>query len=302
MMKTALVTGSSGFIGRHVVDTLRERDYKVFCADPASPLPSEQVDALSFFQDDHDADPFDLVWHCAASAPHRAAIDTEPGHFAYNLQLDAAMFTWAARANPGHIIYMSSCAAYPREMQTNGSNRLKQMSETDITYGVVHEPGDPVYGWTKLTGERMTRAARFQGLHVTVLRPFSGYGEDQSEDFPFGAIVERARRGDPMEVWGTGNQIRDWIHVDDIVKAGLALDARARDSTVNVCTGIGTSIRQLAWMTMQIAGLKGDVISLGDKGGPAGADYRVGNPDLLNKFYYPRVSLAQGVERRLEAY
>ena len=62
------------------------------------------------------------------------------------------------------------------------------------------------------------------GVPVTIVRPFSGYGPDQDTTYPFTAFAERAaRRADPFDVWGDGQQVRDFVHVTDIVNATLAL-------------------------------------------------------------------------------
>jgi len=73
----------------------------------------------------------------------------------------------------------------------------------------------------KLSGEYLAGfAAKEYGLDVIVYRPFSGYGEDQDLTYPFPSIVRRAvRRESPFVVWGSGKQLRDFIHIDDVVEA-----------------------------------------------------------------------------------
>lgn len=260
----ALVTGSAGFVGRHMTAELQRRGWDVRGADIA-----DQCDALDLFRTDRSR--YDLIVHAAASSPHRAAIDDEPQHLARNVELDAAMFDWAVRTRQGRVLYFSSCAA-------------------------LDGPDD--YGWTKLTGERMAAAARRSLLPVTVVRPFSGYGEDQSEDFPFRAIIERARRrDDPFEIWGDGSQVRDWIHIDDVVASALAVVESGTEEPVSLCTGVGTSMRQLAEMACAEVGYSPAFRLRADK--PAGVAYRVGDPTLLHSYYIPQVTLKQGVQRAL---
>jgi nucleoside-diphosphate-sugar epimerase len=159
---------------------------------------------------------------------------------------------------------------------------------------------DADYGWTKVTGEILARAARKAGLPVTVVRPFSGYGEDQSEDFPFRAIVERARRReDPFTIWGDGRQVRDWIHIDDVIAGILAVVESGTDEPVNVCTGVGTSMVDLARMACEVAGHEPEFEFRLDQ--PAGVAYRVGDPTRFHQYYKPQVSLREGVERALGA-
>lgn len=263
-MKQALVTGAAGFVGRHMVAALKDRGYHVVRWDIL-----EGNNALDLFR--RPTFPFDLVVHAAAAEPHRAAIDNSPMNMAKNLELDAAMFGWAARTGQKRVLYLSSCA-------------------------VLDGPDD--YGWTKLTGERMVTAARRAGIPVTVVRPYSGYGEDQSEDWPFGAFVARARRRDnPFVIWGDGTQVRDWIHIDDIVAAALALVDNDVDGPVSLCTGRGTSMAELVGLVCAEASYRPDIELRTDM--PAGAASRIGDPTLLRRWYVPQVSLEEGVKRAM---
>lgn len=282
------MTGAAGFLGRHFVAELQGRGYQVARCDVTLGW-----DALDLFRDE---DRFDLVVHAAAREPHRAAIDGKPAGHVYNQLLDAAMFDWAIRTGQGRVLYLSSSAAYPVVYQ--GSKSLYRLRESHITeFGRIGEP-DSAYGWTKLTGERMAASARAAGVPVTVVRPFSGYGEDQGTDWPFGAFLARARAGaDPFEIWGDGGQVRDWIHVDDVVRGALAVVDAGTDEPVNLCTGIGTSCGDLAAMVTEAAGYSPEFQPQGDK--PAGVAYRVGDPARLHRYYTPKVSLAEGIARAL---
>jgi nucleoside-diphosphate-sugar epimerase len=293
----ALVTGAAGFVGRHMTAELNRRGWTVVRADP-----EDGLDALNIFRS-ATSTRYDLIVHAAASAPHRAAIDGEAEHFARNVHLDAAMFDWAVRTGQGRVLYLSSSAAYPIELQDSpiwgppDSPVWHVLAEDDIQLDDASEP-DAAYGWTKLTGERMAEAARRKGLPVTVVRPFSGYGEDQSENFPFRAILERVkRREDPLTIWGDGEQVRDWIHIDDVVAGALAVAESGTDEPVNLCTGIGTSMLGLAKLACHLARHVPRVELLTGK--PAGVAYRVGDPTRFHQFYKPTVTLAEGVARAL---
>jgi nucleoside-diphosphate-sugar epimerase len=291
----ALVTGSAGFVGRHMIDHLDRTGWHTAGIDIAD----SGTDAVDYFRDPrpHPAR-WDLVVHAAASAPHRAAIDGEPQHMARNLMLDAALFDWAVRTGQGRVIYLSSSAAYPVQMQTHDALN-DALHEDDIDLDDAEEP-DSVYGWTKLTGERMAAEARKAGLAVTVVRPFSGYGEDQSPNFPFRAILDRVkRRKDPLTIWGDGTQVRDWIHIDDVVAGVMAVAESGTEEPVNLCTGVGTSMRELGRLACEQAGYDPWVHVLTDR--PAGVAYRVGDPIRLHRYFTPKVSLAEGVERALRA-
>lgn len=287
-MKTALVTGAAGFVGRHMAAELSRRGWKVAWCDIDETVDSDAHDVFRTCRD-----VFDLVVHCAATAPHRAAIDGQPMNLALDLMLDAAMFEWVARTRQRRVLYLSSSAVYPVSFQDGAEEWKLHETNTISPLGIMP---DASYGWTKLTGERMAAAATAAGVAVHVVRPFSGYGEDQADRWPFGAFLARARRReDPFTIWGTGTQVRDWIHIDDIVAGALAVvDADVREP-VNLCTGVGTSMVDLATMLCREAGYEPWFST--DPGAPAGVAYRVGDPSRLHDIYRPRVTLEEGVAR-----
>jgi nucleoside-diphosphate-sugar epimerase len=291
-----LVTGSAGFLGGHFAARLRADGHKVTGVDIAN---RSSQDILLGFR--YGKRHFDLVLHLAAVSPHRAAIDSRALAVGVgNLALDAALFDWAARTKPGRVVYFSSSAAYPVDLQ-NDFARPHDLREDDARLDRLNVgTPDAIYGWVKLTGERLAAAYRAQGGAVTVVRPFSGYGEDQSADFPFGAFRDRALAcEDPFTIWGDGSQVRDWVHVDDVVGAVLAAVEEGVDGPLNVCTGIGTSMRELAELFTAAAGYRPAYELVGDA--PAGVAYRVGDPARMHEIYTPRVSIEEGVKRALEA-
>jgi len=290
-MKSALITGSSGFVGRHMHRELVDRGYAVVDVDLI-----DGGDALVTFK--HSDRRFDLVVHAAATAPYRSAIDNIPGTFVQDMQLDSAMFNWAIRTRQYHVLYISSSAAYPIEVQN--LDRVVKLTEDEIDLDFPELP-DGNYGWTKLTGERMARAARACDIPVTVVRPFSGYGEDQSPNWPFGAFVQRIRNGEsPVKIWGSSSQTRDWIHISDVVKGALAVVDAATDEPVNLCTGQATAMGDLVDMMMNVAGYSAsEQRYLVDKTAPMGVMNRVGDPSRMYEYYEPKVTLEEGVARAL---
>jgi len=159
---------------------------------------------------------------------------------------------------------------------------------------------DALYGWVKLTGEQLARLARRAGVPVTVLRPFSGYGKDQSADYPFAAFAQRARaREDPFVIWGDGKQVRDFVHVDDVVDAALALAAGGHDGPFNIGLGEPVPMRELARRFTAAAGYDPQIRLMPNA--PAGVSYRVCDPARLQKYFTPRVTLAEGIRWALES-
>lgn len=289
-----LITGSAGFVGRNLAKACRARRDSVVEMDTEF-----DADCLPFFLGDlrHH---FDLVLHCAAFVQGRSGIDGAPSHLhTYNTMLDAAMFNWALKARPGRVVYFSSSAAYPVAMQVNGEweGSCRPLREDDINLNFTWAP-EASYGRVKLHGEQMAADVRAADVPVTVLRPFSGYGSDQALVYPFPSFIARAKaRQDPFEIWGSGSQVRDWIHIDDIVAATLKAVDEGIDGPVNLCTGRDMTFGRLADMVTKISGYQPPFRCLPEK--PGGVDYRVGDPTRLHEFYRPQVGLEEGIQRAL---
>jgi nucleoside-diphosphate-sugar epimerase len=298
----ALITGDRGFLGRHFSAELKRRGWEVYGLDTKA---SSAQDCRAYFR--HDVHTwstarshFDLVVHCAAVVGGRETIENDPLATAESLSIDAEMFRWAAVARPGRVLYFSSSAAYPVDLQGEfDRDRGTNLHEDSLMIGNGYEIAlpDEIYGWSKVTGELLADRLRRAGVPVTVVRPFSGYGSDQDDTYPFRAILERVkRREDPLEIWSDG--VRDWIHVDDVVAGALEVVADGTEQPVNLCTGRPTSFTALARLMAVAAGYEPAIHVLADK--PAGVAYRVGDPERMAHFYIPQVGLEQGIVRALE--
>lgn len=277
-----LITGSEGFVGTHFKSALADHD--LTCIDIKS-----GIDCRDFFKTDDTY--FDMVIHLAAIVGGRQTIENSPLAVAVDLSIDAEMFNWALRTRPGKLVYFSSSAAYPVKAQ-----RYKHLGllETNINLNDISSP-DLTYGWAKLTGEYQAKFAREAGLNVYVFRPFSGYGADQSLDYPFPSFLDRARRKeDPFVIWGDGTQERDFIHISDIVNAVIEITKYPSEhAAINLCTGVHTSFNTLAQMVCQEVGYAPKILHLLDK--PVGVKYRHGDPNLMLKYYKPKISLLEGI-------
>lgn len=138
----ALLTGSGGFVGRHMHRALDERGYEITCVELR-----DGDDALDFFRTNDTR--FDLAFHCAAIVGGRASIDGSPLGVGTNLALDAWYMRWLIRTGTPRAVYFSSSAAYPVALQQPGD--VRRLYEEDINLTYMEEP-DASYGWAKLTG------------------------------------------------------------------------------------------------------------------------------------------------------
>jgi nucleoside-diphosphate-sugar epimerase len=282
-----LITGDAGFVGRAFHRALDDKGHDITGIDIAN-----GIDCRDFFKKDDTR--YDVVIHLAAIVGGRATIEGNPLAVASDLAIDSDMFQWAVRTRPKHLVYYSSSAAYPIYLQKAAYKQ--RLREPDINLDHIRTP-DLSYGWAKLTGETLAQYARAEGIKVSVLRPFSGYGSDQALDYPFPSLIARGKaKLDPFEIWGTGEQVRDFIHIDDVVAATFeAITNNVK--TLNLCTGRATSFIQLAEMIMLAQGYLAPIKK--HPGKPSGVEYRVGDPIKMLQIYEPKITLEEGIARAL---
>lgn len=286
--KRILITGSEGFVGRHFTSRLALDNYVDYIDK------SLGTTCQSFFNSPFGTPQYDLVIHLAAMVGGRAKIDGDPLAIAENLAIDSDLFRWVIRTKQPRVIYFSSSAAYPVNLQMDFEFQLR---EDDIVLDYPEKP-DQTYGWAKLTGEVLAEHAAAAGTKVHIFRPFSGYGEDQALDYPFPSFIQRAKnRENPFEIWGDGNQTRDFIHIEDIVSAVLMAVEQDVHGPINLGWGRSTSFNQLAEMVTEAAGYETEFRHL--LGKPVGCKYRIADAAKMHSFYTPKVTLEEGIQRAL---
>ena len=340
-MKNHLISGGCGFVGRNMVKRLYSttNDRVLFIdnlsvgTDPENwldvPLKRETKnlkiygddERLLFIKDDFVnvlrglsanknwlTEEFDLdivdfadVFHFAAIVGGRAMIDGDPMKVALDLSIDAEFFYWITRHKPERVLYPSSSAAYPVSKQTEAG--AIQLRESDIDFANMGEP-DMTYGWTKLTGEFLAKiAAEHYGVKITCIRPFSGYGEDQDYSYPIPAIARRAvLKETPFEVWGTGLQGRDFVHIDDVLDCTLlAMDKISDGTAINIGMGKLTSFKEIIGVFLKIADYDTEIKCLLDK--PVGVFSRYCSIDYVKEHlgWEPKISLEEGLKRVYDA-
>lgn len=323
-MSKILITGAAGFVGRHIVKRLLEGGHDVHAVDSLAehtggiypekgwPLfdPRDYAgfhfykeDCRTWFERVQDTD-FDYAYHLAAMVGGRLMIETNPLAVADDLSIDAAYWQWAKIARPKKTACFSSSAAYSIHLQR--ADHYVLLKEDMISFdGNIGMP-DMSYGWAKLTCEYLARLAwEKHGLQSICYRPFSGYGEDQDDAYPFPSICKRAlqyRGADTLTVWGTGTQMRDFIHIEDCVTGILGtIDKIDNGDALNLSTGIFTSFFEFALLAAEILGYHPQVVGMSDK--PAGVHARGGDTAKQRSLGFEySISFREGVTRALEYY
>ena len=333
-----LITGGCGFVGRNFVKRLHNTtDDTIFFIDDLSVgthpsewlpdgTPARKENGLEFFGEDGrmvflkqdaryfiramlddknyinktyglEVDGFKDVFHFAAIVGGRAKIDGDPMLVALDLSIDAEFFLWVCRQKPERVLYPSSSAAYPVDLQTEFD--AIALSESDIDFKNMGQP-DMTYGWSKLTGEYLAHiAAKYYDVSVTCIRPFSGYGEDQDLSYPIPAIARRAAlKENPFEVWGTGKQGRDFVHIEDVMDCTLyAMENISDGKAINIGSGKLTTFLEIIEIFTSFAGYNPDIKKLLDK--PVGVHSRYADMSYVNNDlgWKPKLSLEEGMRR-----
>lgn len=320
-MKNILITGGAGFVGRHFTKYWLEQGAHVDCVDPIAdrtggihpdngwPLfdPRDfdnfhfhEVDCRLFFKENTDTF-YDYAFHLAAMVGGRLMIEYNPLAVADDLSIDSEFWQWAKLAQPAKTICFSSSAAYPVKLQRPVGYQL--LTEDLISFEDDIGMPDMSYGWAKLTCEYLARLAfERHGLKSVTYRPFSGYGEDQDMTYPFPSICQRIldnRGANNITVWGSGDQMRDFIHISDCVKGVITtMDKIDNGDALNLSTGILTTFKSFASSAAELAGYHPTVKGTSDK--PEGVFARGGNTakQKAHGFEYS-ISFEEGISRAL---
>jgi GDP-L-fucose synthase len=216
----------------------------------------------------------------------RLMIENNPLAVGEDLSIDSLMFTWSVKSKVKKIINFSSSAAYPIELQSSNFYRLLNEADIDLNGFNIGMP-DLSYGWAKLTCEFLGKLAfERHGIESVVYRPFSGYGSTQDDTYPFPSILKRAllhkKDEKVFKVWGSGKQMRDFIHINDCIKGVLITKDHIIDgSAINLSTGILTSFIDFAKIALLELGFDNITVN-GTSDKPEGVFARGGNRDLQN--------------------
>jgi nucleoside-diphosphate-sugar epimerase len=246
-----LVTGGAGFIGHHLAHALLRRGIEVTVLDDLSMGSRSNVPGGARFVQGDVRDPAavtlamqgaDAVLHEAAIVSIRASVEGFVRDADVNLLGTLNVLQCMAGSGVRRALFASSMAVY-----------ADSPAPVPLREDVAPGPVSP-YGIAKLAAEQYwLMMCRHAGIAGTVLRYFNTYGPNQTPTPYVGVItifITKLLRGEAPVVFGDGEQRRDFVHVDDIVAANLAvLDAPAAavaGRTFNVGTGNATSVNDIA--------------------------------------------------------
>ncbi len=297
-----LVTGAAGFLGSALANRLAADGHSVRGLDDLSAGdPGRLSPRVLFTRGDVNDRPklwtllqdVECVYHLAArvSVPESVLYPRE--YNAVNVGGTVSVMEAMRDAGVRRVVFVSSGAVYGEQ----ASQPLRE--------GQPPDPRSP-YAVSKLSAEFYVRTIGILwGLETVALRVFNAYGPGQPLPASHAPVIPRFLRqvlsGASIVIHGDGSQTRDFIYVDDVVDALVAAaTARSVDRRViNIGSGQETSIRQLARLVGEAAGLRAEpILSTAENGGVSRMRAAI---DLANEKlnFYPKVSLGDGLRLTL---
>lgn len=313
--KNCLVTGGASFIGSHLVDALLERGSSVRIVDDLSSGKIENIQEhlqnskIEFIQADlreptvarKAVKDMDVVFHLAADHGGRGYVELHQAGPASNFFLDGVVFWEAYKAGVEKIVFASSGCVYPNYLQGEVDKELF------LTEDEVKPPydADNLYGWAKLMAELTLRAYyKEYGIKAASCRYFTVYGPRGVENHAVIAMIARAFiKQDPFEIWGDGNQIRNWTYIDDIVNGTiLAAEKIENGNAINLGTMERIRVIDAVKEVIRLSGYNPRIKFLKDM--PVGPLNRVADNTLAKKIldWEPQVMFFDGLNRTYNWY
>ena len=252
--KRVLVAGGSGFVGSHLAERLRAEGSVVRIVHCNTPLSFDAEGMEVIRADLRDSEAcrravvgMDYVFMCAAVTSGAAAIRGNPmTHVTPNVVANAQMLEAAHAAGVERFLFVSSSIVYPPA----GDHPC---AEDDAGTGELH-PAYYAAGWMKRYAEILCRTyaeVANPKMATIVVRPGNIYGPrdkfDSGRSHVTAALIRKVvDRQDPIEVWGTGEDVRDLIYIDDFIEGLIrAFRHPATHYVVNIASGRGISVRQI---------------------------------------------------------
>jgi nucleoside-diphosphate-sugar epimerase len=313
--RRVLVTGGASFIGSHLVDALLEQGAEVRVVDNLSSGSRANIQShldaqgLDFRQGDLLDQGFaraavegvQTVFHLAADHGGRGYVELHQAPCATNLTLDGNIFLAAKFAGVEKVVYASSGCVYPSYLQ-NDPTEIRYLTEDLV--GPPYD-ADNMYGWAKLMGE-LTLAAfhRDWGMRSVSCRFFTVYGDRGHENHAVIAMIARAFiKQDPFQVWGNGEQIRNWTHVSDIVRGTMLAAEKVDDArAINLGTMERTRVIDAVREVMRYTGRDAQIELRPDM--PTGPMNRVADNRLARELlgWEPQIGFSEGLRKTIEWY
>lgn len=299
--KRIYIAGHTGLVGSALASRLAGEDCTILNVTHDDLDLTRQADTETWFS----ANKPDAVIVAAAHVGGIRANSTFPAKFLYdNAAIALNVIEAARKTGVGKLLYLSAACTYPKLAD-------QPIGEDALMTGLL-EPTNEWYALAKITGMKLCQAYRAEhGCNFISAQPSSVYGPGDNFDPEEGHVVASMMskfhaaktEGLPtVELWGTGTPIREFMYIDDLADALIYLLKQYNDPVpINVGTGKGTMIRDLADMIKSAVGYEGTLVWDTDR--PDGMPKRMlDSSRLLELGWQPTVSLDDGLAKTYAWY
>lgn len=299
------VAGHRGMVGSAIVRCLESEGYSNIVTRSHSELDLlSQAAVREFMQSERP----DYVVLAAAKVGGIVANDSYPAEFIYeNMMIEANIVHQGYLAGVSNLLFLGSSCIYPKYAE-------QPMTESALLTGVL-EPTNEPYAVAKIAGIKLCESYNRQyGTDYRSMMPTNLYGPHDNFHLENSHVIPALIRkfhdacqsgSASVEVWGTGNAMREFLHVDDLAAACLyvmRLEKTEYESVtepmlshINAGTGVDVTIRELAESVAKVTGFAGDLVF--DTSKPDGTPRKLMNVDKLRRLgWKPKYSLLEGLE------
>jgi len=294
------VAGHKGLVGSALVRCLIEQGYTNIVVRTSSELDLRDQAAVHAFFDQENPD---YVFLAAAKVGGIHANNTYPAEFIYdNLAIQTNVIHEAYRHGVKKLVFLGSSCIYPR----NCPQPIKE--EYLLTSSL--EKTNEAYAIAKIAGLKLCEYYNKQyGTRFIAVMPTNLYGPNDNFDLESSHVIPALlvkmynaykTKSPSCQVWGTGNPLREFLHVDDLAQAVILLmNEYEGNSIINIGSGIDLTIRELVMLIKNLIGYEGEIVWNSSQ--PDGTPRKLLNIDTLSSMgWTPGISLEDGLRTTIE--
>lgn len=296
------IAGHRGLVGSALVRALEKAGYNnILTATRQEVDLINQQSVADFFAKEKP----DYVFLAAAKVGGILANSTKPAEFIYeNIMIEANIIHESWKHRVKKLVFLGSSCIYPKMAE-------QPMKEDSLLTGPL-EPTNDSYAIAKIAGIKMCQAYNQQyGTKFISVMPTNLYGPNDNFDLNTSHVLPalirkfheaKVHNEATVTVWGTGTPVREFLYVDDLADACLFLMKNYNDNkVVNIGTGVGITIKELAMSISKVVGYKGDIIF--DVSKPNGTPVKINDVSYLHSLGWKAdVSLVHGIGLTYEWY